>query len=444
MYKIFNFVCILISGEFTCTENILQHARSIQPSIDSPLPTQSITNVNNFSNFILLQELKSEMDMLCSKLTENNISVLCRENSEKIETDSGGDIILTCPNKYRSLQNCKVEEPHSCNTVQSLNIQTECSTFQNHETEKIRHDLENYRQVNASLLDTIKYLNEQETLLLNKIDESYRALTEQQILNKELTQKIDSLYDKLETRKGFYLGNIAELLKSNSQKIIHLREVMFRQLEFGLENQIASELKPLIVQNHELNKSLKDKENFLHFLRENQNEIQAKISDKERSIFSLKRNLDDATLQMSKAVLDRTKFMNERDHFEKQCQALKEKYNLLLIESSELHSKLAKLGHENAQLHNKLVFSEKHKSQETQNITCRIISAHTSNYLDVNDDPQRTTTKLSDIDHCTEPRNNDQNTSNSFCNPISCLQGDEGLGIILLLVIKEFYMNGRE
>lgn len=68
--------------------------------------------------------------------------------------------------------------------------------------------------------------------------------------------------------------------------------------------------------------------------------------------------MDDATLNHSRAVLERTKFMNERDQLEKLSHELQKRYDLMASERSELHTRLAKLSHENAQLHNKLVVNE--------------------------------------------------------------------------------------
>lgn len=109
---------------------------------------------------------------------------------------------------------------------------------------------------------------------------------------------------------------------------------------------------------HELSERLEDMEKLAQLMRDNEIELKAQIAEKEKTLRVIKRNADDVTMQMSKAVLERTKFLNERDQFEQMSRDLQEKCDRLALEKSELHSKLASLAHNNAQLHNKLVVNE--------------------------------------------------------------------------------------
>ncbi|XP_055306527.1 centrosomin-like [Sitodiplosis mosellana] len=106
----------------------------------------------------------------------------------------------------------------------------------------------------------------------------------------------------------------------------------------------------IYLQKRKLEQTLSETRNALQTSRQNETQFQIRISERETMLQKLKRSLDEATLQISKAVLERTKFMKERDSFEKFGQEYKEKYDHLLSESSGLHTKLALLEHENAQL----------------------------------------------------------------------------------------------
>lgn len=189
--------------------------------------------------------------------------------------------------------------------------------------------------------------------------------------NNNLQKEIDRLNDEIETLKSDHRDEIAELLEREANKLKTTTEQLTNKLTKDLDEKLAAQ-KEQITQNYvlrtdfesvaheksELEERLTDTETLLQLMRDNEDETKRQISEKEQNIRELKRIADETTLQMSKILLERSKFMNERDHFEKLSNEFKEKSDALAIETSELHSKLAKLSHDNAQLHNKLVLNE--------------------------------------------------------------------------------------
>lgn len=199
----------------------------------------------------------------------------------------------------------------------------------------------------------------------------HTELTDMQASRDSLQEQIDHLNADIDNMERMHKDEIDELIDRETEKLELLREQLTMQFDKDLNDKIKAE-KEHIMRHHvprpefdelshqyeELEKRLIDSENLLQLMRDNENETKQLISEKEQMIRDLKRVADEATLSISKVVLERTKFMNERDHLEKLSREMKEKYDTLATESSELHSKLAKLSHDNAQLHNKLVFNE--------------------------------------------------------------------------------------
>lgn len=158
---------------------------------------------------------------------------------------------------------------------------------------------------------------------------------------------------------------IMQIIQNESTCLNVLRETMLEKFSNDLNTlrnkitiQDSNSREDNHLQKQILEKSLFETKNVMQTLRQNENQLQIQIFEKEKTLQQLKRNLDDATLQISKAVLERTKFMKERDSFEKIGREYKEKYDHLLSESSELHTKLAKLEHESAQFHNQMELKE--------------------------------------------------------------------------------------
>lgn len=177
---------------------------------------------------------------------------------------------------------------------------------------------------------------------------------------RELEQEISVLVDeharKMETMASKHAATLQSLRLQYNKDLEEEGKRMKEQTERDWVSRVTYQEK--LRKCHELGERLDDMEKLAQLMRDNEIELKAQIADKEKTLRAIKRNADDATMQMSKAVLERTKFLNERDKFEKMSRELQEKCDRMALEKSELHSKLASLAHNNAQLHNKLVVNE--------------------------------------------------------------------------------------
>lgn len=223
----------------------------------------------------------------------------------------------------------------------------------------------------ASLKETRMQLMKAEQDFANKIECSEQMLKEQKTVNNDLAIELDKLKSEMHANDEAHVKQLNELIARETDKLNSIRQELNAKYEEDLKYQknLHNEMvnRDMISRVHfeeqmqrcdELEKRLIDTENLLQIIRANENDLKVQIDDKEKLMRDLKRNVDDATLNHSRAVLERTKFMNERDQLEKLSHELQKRYDLMASERSELHTRLAKLSHENAQLHNKLVVNE--------------------------------------------------------------------------------------
>lgn len=87
---------------------------------------------------------------------------------------------------------------------------------------------------------------------------------------------------------------------------------------------------------------LGESQTLLKLMRENEAEIKTQLQEKEASLKAIKRSLDEATLQTSKAVLERTKVMNDRDQLDQQLRELQDKFDNMVLEKSDLYDRSSK------------------------------------------------------------------------------------------------------
>lgn len=239
----------------------------------------------------------------------------------------------------------------------------------------LTNDLHHYQEMNKTLQTTVEQMREQaaetEQDMQGRLSDCHRLDTEQKDMIQALQQELDRVKsDMIELEKD-YQSQIDAMVSQQSIKMdtlkLQLNEKFAKELaeQLALQKEQASrelvprtDLNEQIRLNHEIEKRLADNETLLQLMRDSERELNEQLAKKDKDLRVLHRNIDELTLQTSKTVLERTQFMSERDHFEKMHRDLKEKYDSLATECSELHSRLAKLSHDNAQLHNKMVINE--------------------------------------------------------------------------------------
>lgn len=181
---------------------------------------------------------------------------------------------------------------------------------------------------------------------------------------RELTERVEELQDEhaqridmMASQEAVKLELLRQQLRDEFDQELHAE--LARLSEDRQRNWVARvEHEQQLRQCEELERRLGDTESLLQLMRENESELKCQVLEHEKMNRLSKRNVDEISMQLSQAVLERTESMSERDRFEKECDELAKKLERVSLEKSELHSKLASLVHENAQLHNKLVSTE--------------------------------------------------------------------------------------
>lgn len=184
-------------------------------------------------------------------------------------------------------------------------------------TEYNQLEVENLREINASLHSKIQKLTENEQQLVIKCNDQNRMLSKQMMFNKELAMKIEDLHKQHESYKAEHSKHMKQLLSEETANLEAIHDAILEQFNCEIKERIAEQrtilLHELTYETEELKRCIDEKQDQLCGLSENLEQLQAQMVDKDKTIHSLKRSLDDATLQTSKAVLERTKYMNERD-----------------------------------------------------------------------------------------------------------------------------------
>lgn len=113
---------------------------------------------------------------------------------------------------------------------------------------------------------------------------------------------------------------------------------------------------------HELEKKqerLKDYQQKFNAMEEDMKIMQNHVMDSEHRLEKINRSLDNATLQLSSASVERSKALNEKRMMESKLKKVIEDHQKLNIEKQELNLKIADLEVFNAKLQNKLLIGEK-------------------------------------------------------------------------------------
>lgn len=97
---------------------------------------------------------------------------------------------------------------------------------------------------------------------------------------------------------------------------------------------------------------------LVDLMKENEAELSAQIIDSEKTVRALKKQLDEAALQNSMVVLERTKVISEKLNIEKHNSDLQQQLDVIITERAELKGRIAQLAKSNATLQNRLVSND--------------------------------------------------------------------------------------
>jgi len=105
-------------------------------------------------------------------------------------------------------------------------------------------------------------------------------------------------------------------------------------------------------------KRFSESESVIDMMKETESELNEQLIDAEKSIRSLRKSLDEATLQASKAVLERTKVMSEKLALEKSNSEMMAKLDEAANVKVDLNSRIGHLEKANAELQNIVVVND--------------------------------------------------------------------------------------
>lgn len=188
-----------------------------------------------------------------------------------------------------------------------------------------------------------------------------------------LNEGKEMIKNEIESIKGSCKSLLNDMLKDFKAIIKNHRSM------FVHETVHYKQLKNLEYLNEELEKELSLRDELLKTIRKDLKCSKSELFETNSNMVNLKRRFDETLLQVSRAVLERTKCMSELENMDILNKLLQKKVDSQLIDISELHTKLAMLRHENAQLHNKLVFIESNKKSGEEKTENSCSSEHINN-----------------------------------------------------------------
>lgn len=297
-----------------------------------------------------------------SELAANTSSQLARKNS-----------VLRLQEKIANLEtelNATVEQNERIQ--QSLADTENCLIIERKLTKKLGDDLEIIRKSNDDLLvekeNVRTRCDEIQLELYEQIAKYEQVFNERQIKIEEIQllkesyetemnaiqQKYATEIDTMASQENVKLELLRQQLTDNFNKAIEEREHAFEMcLERDWVSRVTHEEKLQQLQETEMR--FGDSQTLLQLIRENEIEIKAQLAEKDGELRTMKRDLDEASLQTSKAVLERTKVMNERDQLEQQNRDLQDKFDNVSLEKAELGARHANLSAYASKIHNRLV-----------------------------------------------------------------------------------------
>ncbi|XP_055923053.1 centrosomin isoform X7 [Eupeodes corollae] len=199
--------------------------------------------------------------------------------------------------------------------------------------------------------------------LTRQLDEKNRSLIKIQDERDRITVdlricelQVENMKVEIEELKMKHEMALSQATEQEQQKLTELKEHLTSLMEQKLKEQQELHEDALardwiakcmydehIRQFQQLQKKLAESESTIEYLNENEAEMKQTLVDNELSMRALKKNLDETTLQASRAVLERTKALNDKLQLETRTQELADQIQTLEVEKSELVNKVSNL-----------------------------------------------------------------------------------------------------
>lgn len=235
------------------------------------------------------------------------------------------------------------------------------------ETDKeLKHFMELCQKSTAELCEMKKKFQEKDDTISQLKSEKDQMNVELRVLNSKNDSQIEYNRDlKLkyqeEEQKLYNLNVEYETKCKLFDQLVNASEK--REQEFKDELQLNWVRKNVYNQLlHELEKKqdrLKDYQQKFGAMEDDTKVMQRQVMESEEKLEKFSRNLDNTTLQLSSASVERSKALNEKRMMESKLKKLNEEYQNVSIEKQELNLKIVDLEVFNAKLQNKLLMGDK-------------------------------------------------------------------------------------
>lgn len=279
------------------------------------------------------QERIAEVEL---KLTERDNDILkqqCRlvESDNRLKTER-----LKLIGCSKELNDCKDQ-----NSMLELEISAlkEKINVENTELEAIRRDLENKE---ASIE---KLTSERDTSAVDL---------------RVATMKLAALQNELSDMQRHHSDEIDTIMAQHSAGVENVKRRMADKHRAELESDwvARAQHEDVCHQLETFGRRMAESQALVDLMKENEAELSAQIIDGEKTVRILKKQLDDAALQNSMVVLERTKVISEKLNMEKHNADLQQQLDSIITERAELNGRIAQLAKSNATLQNRLVSND--------------------------------------------------------------------------------------
>ncbi|XP_055386817.1 centrosomin [Condylostylus longicornis] len=310
----------LINRDEPASETSINKTRSSSSTENNDLGRKSKSNIKDrisqYEQLILMKDNKI-LEIQCELLEADNR--LKKESLKLAETNQK-------LNEYRiNNEIMEVELTSLKNQALSLNI------LKTNE-ENLRLELQN----KTAQLNKIQDERNQLTIEVRVAETHIENLkAEINNLKQQHEKHIQSLQNSEKERLTQMHKQLQDLLKENLKELeLKHQEAIERD---WISRQVYNDAKKEI---DKLEKKLTESENTIEYLNENEIELKNHLIENEKSVRAMRKTLDETTLSVSKAILERTKAINEKLKFEAKVQELTNELESVLKEKNILEDKL--------------------------------------------------------------------------------------------------------
>lgn len=214
---------------------------------------------------------------------------------------------------------------------------------------ELKHKFQGKDDTIAQLKSEKDQMNVELRVLSSKHDSQVETNRDLKMKFQEEEQKLHKLHIEYESKCKIF-DQLVNASEKREQEISD--ELQVNWVRKSIYNQLLHELE-------KKQERLKDYQQKFNAMEEDMKIMQNHVMDSEHRLEKINRSLDNATLQLSSASVERSKALNEKRMMESKLKKVIEDHQKLNIEKQELNLKIADLEVFNAKLQNKLLIGEK-------------------------------------------------------------------------------------